>query len=36
MAIPPRMAVIEFVERDEDAKGPISGPLPEEFEEDAA
>ena len=30
------MAVIELVERDEDAKGLDSGPLPEEFEEDAA
>ena len=30
------MAVIELVERDEDAKGMDSGPLPEELEEDAA
>ena len=30
------MAVIELVERDEDAKGMDSGPLPEEVEEDAA
>ena len=30
------MAVIELVERDEDAKGLDSGPLPEELEEDAA
>ena len=30
------MAVIELVERDEDAKGIDSGPLPEEVEEDAA
>ena len=30
------MAVIELVERDEDAKGFDSGPLPEELEEDAA
>ena len=30
------MAVIELVERDEDAKGLDSGPLPEEVEEDAA
>ena len=30
------MAVIELVERDEDAKGKDSGPLLEEFEEDAA
>ncbi|MEC8372391.1 MAG: 50S ribosomal protein L17, partial [Pseudomonadota bacterium] len=29
------MAVIELVERDEDAKGMDSGPLPEEVEEDA-
>ena len=30
------MAVIELIERDEDAKGMDSGPLPEELEEDAA
>jgi large subunit ribosomal protein L17 len=30
------MAVIELVERDEDAKGLDSGPLPEELEENAA
>ena len=30
------MAVIELVERDEDAKGMDSGPLPKELEEDAA
>ena len=30
------MAVIELVERDEDAKGMDSGPLPEELDEDAA
>lgn len=30
------MAVIELVERDEDAKGLDSGPLPEELAEDAA
>ena len=30
------MAVIELIERDEDAKGLDSGPLPEELEEDAA
>lgn len=30
------MAVIELVDRDEDAKGMDSGPLPEEVEEDAA
>ena len=30
------MAVIELVERDEDAKGMDSGPLPEAVEEDAA
>ena len=30
------MAVIELVERDEDAKGMDSGPLPEEVAEDAA
>ena len=30
------MAVIELIERDEDAKGLDSGPLPEDLEEDAA
>ena len=30
------MAVIEFVERDEEAKGLDSGPLPEDFEVEAA
>ena len=30
------MAVIELIERDEDAKGMNSGPLPEEVDEDAA
>ena len=30
------MAVIELVERDEDAKGFDSGPLPEELAEEAA